>query len=98
MDSHSGFNQIQAAVLQGDYDSVYKAITFLENFVEEMKCKTISNNASIFPGKSAVDILSPMKWRKVEELYQRLVAIDEKLSELHLCAKSGDVEKLLNLF
>ncbi|XP_068739746.1 uncharacterized protein [Montipora capricornis] len=94
-DSHSGFNLLQAAVLQGDYDSVYKASNYIENFVEEMKSQRISNNASIFRGKSAVDILSALDCRKpghadIEKLYQRLVKIDETLNELHSCAKSGD--------
>ncbi|XP_068739602.1 uncharacterized protein [Montipora capricornis] len=101
-DSHSGFNLLQAAVLQGDYESVYKASTYLENFVEEMKSQTISNNASIFRSKSAVDILSALDCRKpghadIETLYQRLVEIDETLNELHSCAKSGDVEKVIEL-
>ncbi|XP_068751702.1 ankyrin-1-like [Montipora capricornis] len=102
-DSHSGFNVLQAVVLQGDFDSVYKASTLLENFVEQMKCETISNNASIFRGKAAVDILSSaMAWRKpghtdIELLYRRLVGIDETLNELHSCAKSGDVEKVIEL-
>ncbi|XP_068670403.1 uncharacterized protein [Montipora foliosa] len=102
-DSHSGFNVLQAVVLQGDYDSVYKASTLLENFVEQMKCETISNNASIFRGKAAVDILSSaMAWRKpgytdIEKLYRRLVGIDETVNELHSCAKSGDVEKVIEL-
>ena len=101
-DSYSGFNLLQAAVLQGDYESVYKASTYLENFVEEMKSQTISNNASIFRSKSAVDILSALDCRKpghadIETLYQRLVEIDETLNELHSCAKSGDVEKVIEL-
>ncbi|XP_068687495.1 serine/threonine-protein phosphatase 6 regulatory ankyrin repeat subunit B-like [Montipora foliosa] len=102
-DSHSGFNVLQAVVLQGDYDSVYKASTLLDNFVEQMKCETISNNASIFRGKAAVDILSSaMAWRKprytdIEKLYRRLVGIDETVNELHSCAKSGDVEKVIEL-
>ncbi|XP_068670168.1 uncharacterized protein [Montipora foliosa] len=101
-DSHSGFNVLQAVVLQGDYDSVYKASTLLENFVEEMKCETISSTVSIFRGKSAVGILSVLNWRKpghadIEKVCRRLVEIDETLNELHSCAKSGDVEKVIEL-
>ncbi|XP_068739630.1 uncharacterized protein [Montipora capricornis] len=101
-DSHSGFNLLQAAVLQGDYDIVGKASIYLENFVEEMKSQTISKKASIFCGKSAVDILSALDCRKpghadIEKLWQRLVAIDETLSELHSCAMSDDVEKVIEL-
>ncbi|XP_068739826.1 ankyrin repeat domain-containing protein 7-like [Montipora capricornis] len=67
-----------------------------------MKSQTISNNASIFRSKSAVDILSALDCRKpghadIEKLYQRLVEIDETLNELHSCAKSGDVEKVVEL-
>ncbi|XP_068716989.1 ankyrin-1-like [Montipora capricornis] len=102
-DIHTGFNLLQAAVLEGDYDSVWKASVVLENFVEEIKYETISNNASIFRGKAAVDILSSaMAWRKpghtdIELLYRRLVEIDETVNELHSCAKSGDVEKVIEL-
>ena len=56
-DEHSGFNLLQAAVLAGDDDTVAKASVLLEKFVEEMECRKTGEKASIFPGKSAADIL-----------------------------------------
>ncbi|XP_015765568.1 PREDICTED: D-inositol 3-phosphate glycosyltransferase-like [Acropora digitifera] len=57
-DEHSGFNVLQAAVLEGDYDTVTKASVHLENFLEEINCRKTGEKASILPGKSAADIFS----------------------------------------
>ncbi|XP_068670409.1 ankyrin-1-like isoform X1 [Montipora foliosa] len=101
-DSHSGINLLQAAVLKGDYDIVFKASSYLENFVEEMKYETISNSAPISPVKSAVDILSAIRNENaghgdISILYQRQLETHETLTELHSCAKSDDVEKVIEL-
>ena len=56
MDEQSGFNLLQAAVLEGKYDIVLKANGLLENFLEEMEHRKTGNNAKGFPGKTAVDI------------------------------------------
>ena len=67
IDEHSGFNLLQAAVLEDDDDTVKKASVYLESFVEGMKSRRTSENASFFPGKSAADILPIRKhwnfWR-----------------------------------
>ena len=57
MDKQSGFNLLQAAVLEGKYNIVLKANGLLENFLEEMEHRKTGNNAKGFPGKTAVDIL-----------------------------------------
>ena len=102
IDEHSGFNLLQAAVLEGDYDTVSKASVHLENFVEEMNCRTTGEKASIFPGKSAADILSAEKRTMgihflISRFYEELVEIEETLTKLHSCAKSNDVEMAIEL-
>ncbi|XP_067020801.1 uncharacterized protein [Acropora muricata] len=101
-DEHSGFNLLQAAVLEGDYDTITKASVHLESFVEEMNCRTAGEKASISPGKSAADILSAVK-RKMEshsligEIYEEFVEIEKTLTQLHSCAKSNDPEMTTEL-
>ena len=64
MDKQSGYNLLQAAVLDGKYNIVLNAHGLLGNFVEEMELVRTGNNAKHFPGKTAVDILSLIKIRK----------------------------------
>ncbi|XP_067020794.1 uncharacterized protein [Acropora muricata] len=101
-DEHSGFNLLQAAVLEGDYDTVEKASVHLENFVEEMNCRTTGEKASIFPGKSAADILAAVKGRMeshplIGEIYEEFVETEKTLTQLHSCAKSNHVEMAIEL-
>ncbi|XP_015778948.1 PREDICTED: serine/threonine-protein phosphatase 6 regulatory ankyrin repeat subunit A-like [Acropora digitifera] len=100
-DEHSGFNLLQAAVLEGDYDTITKASVHLENFVEEMNCRTTGEKASIFPGKSAADILLSVKRRRgilfISNIYEEFVETEETLTKLHSCAKSNDVEMAIEL-
>ena len=77
MDKQSGFNLLQAAVLDGEYNIVLNAHGLLGNFVEDMELVTTGNNAKHFPGKTAVDILSLIRRRKpsyysIERLYNAL--------------------------
>ena len=70
--------------------------------MEEMKCRTTGEKASIFPGKPAVDILSAFKGRKgshyrVGTLYKELVELDLTLTKLHSCVKRNDVETAIEL-
>ena len=103
IDKHSGFILLQAAVLEGDYDTVEKASVHVENFVEEMNCRTTGEKASIFPGKSAAEIWAAnIKWVKqshslVSTIYLNFVGIDLTLTELHSCAKRNDVEMAIEL-
>ncbi|XP_068717330.1 ankyrin-1-like [Montipora capricornis] len=80
-DSLSGFNVLQTVVLQVDDDIVCQASTVLDYFVEEMQWITIKKP----------------RHPRIEKLYKTLVDIDETINELHLCAKSGDVEKVIEL-
>ncbi|XP_015765569.1 PREDICTED: uncharacterized protein LOC107344436, partial [Acropora digitifera] len=103
-DEHSGFNLLQAAVLEGDDDTVTKASVHLENFVEEMNCRTTGEKASIFPGKSAADIWSAVKGRigihsstSISEIFKEFVEFKKTLTRLHSCAKGNDVEMAIEL-
>ena len=101
-DEYSGFNLLQAAVIEGDYDTVTKASVHLESFVEEMNCRTTDEKASIFPGESAVDILQAVKGRKeshslIGTIYKEFIEADLTLTELHSYARKDDVEMVIEL-
>ncbi|XP_015772601.1 PREDICTED: ankyrin-1-like isoform X2 [Acropora digitifera] len=101
-DERSGFNLLQAAVLEGDAETVRKAIVHLESFVEEMNWRITSEKASIFPRKSAADILATVKGKKEGHslfgiIYEQFVETDITLTELHSCAKRSDVEMVIEL-
>ena len=101
-DEHSGFNLLQAAVLERDYDTVTKASVHLESFVEEMNCRITGEKASIFPGKSAAEILSAVRGTKgshyrIGTLYEEIVETDLTLTKLHSCARRNDVEMAIEL-
>ena len=62
----------------------------------------IGNNAQLFPGKSAVDILSSLDKKspghaKIDKNYQEDVEKYKTLTELHHCARSGDAEMAVEL-
>ena len=97
MDKQSGYNLLQAAVLDGEYNIVLNAHGLLDNFLEEMELVTTGNNAKEFPGKTAVDILSLIKRRKpshhrIERLTNEW-AITSRLTELQWATCHDDVEK-----
>ena len=112
-DEHSGFNLLQAAALEGDNETVQKASVHLESFLEEMNGRTTGESASIFPGKSAYDILSVRTrkiWialRKFDEvaketektfdMYTEFVETEGTLTKLHSCARGNDVEMAIEL-
>ena len=88
--------------MEGDDDTVTKASVHLESFVEEMNCRTTGGKASIFPGKSAADILSAVKGRKeshsvIDKIYKEFVEAEKTLTKLHSCAKRSDVEMAIEL-
>ena len=102
MDGRTGFNLLQAAILEADYSIVSKASVLLEDFVEEMSVETTGNCAILFPGKSADEILSSLERRQpghsdIEKLYQGMVEEVKALNELHWCARSDDAEKVVEL-
>ena len=102
VDARSGFNRLQAAVFQGDYDTLRRAIIYLGNFVEDMNLQKIGSRAKVFPGKTALEILLATQnkgegYVKIEELYKEHVEKIIKLTELHLCKDDNDAEKAVEL-
>ena len=51
MDKQSGFNLLQAAVLDGKYNIVLNAHGLLGNFVDEMELVTTGITLNIFQGR-----------------------------------------------
>lgn len=101
VDRRSGLNLLQAAVFEGDYDTVLKAGVLLDNLVKEMNFK-MGNDAELFPGKAAVDILSSLEKKRkghenIDKLYEEEVEKYSALTELHRCSRSGDAEKAVEL-
>ena len=98
MDTQSGFNLLQAAVLDGEYNIVLNAYGLLDNIVEEMELVTTGNNAKDFPGKTAVDILPLIKRRKtshhrIERLYNEWAKDNSRLTELQWATRHDDAEQ-----
>ena len=102
MDRRTGFNLLQAAVLEADYGIVSKASALLDDFVKEMNAETTGRGANAFPGKSAAKILSSVERRlaghgDIDKLYQGMVGKVTTLNELHWCANRDDAEKVVEL-
>ena len=102
VDRRSGFNLLQAAVLEADYSTVSKASALLDGFMKEMNAETTANDANAFSGKSAAEILSSLERRQpghgnIDKLYQGMVEKVKTLSQLHWCANSEDAEKVIEL-
>ena len=102
MDKQSGFNLLQAAVLDGKYNIVLNAHSLLQNFVEEMELVKTGGNAKHFPERTAVDILSLKKIRKpshdsIERLYNEWAKDNSSLTELHWATCHGDAEQAVEL-
>ena len=102
VDRWSGFSLLQAAVLEGDYNIVWKAQALLDNYVKEMNFETTSSDAKLFPGVTAVDILLSLDPKKrghddIGKLYQKDVKKCSTLTELHRCVRSDDAEKAIEL-
>jgi len=101
VDKESGFNLLQAAVLEGNYNTVFEVHGLVGNYVKELNFEKTGSNAS-FPGKTAVDILKSLdKKRKghadIEKFFQDSVEIYNSLAELHLCTRNDDAEKAVEL-
>ena len=100
VDRNSGFNLLQAAVVEGNYDTVLTASVFLDNFVREMNFESTSNNAKIFPSKTACDIFSTLdnqEQAKIKELYDGAFEKFVTLTKLHQCRVTDDAEKAVEL-
>ena len=99
-DRWSGLNLIQAAAYEGNYDIIVKAIVSLDDPIREMNVESAMNNAKVAPGKTAYDILSDLhtpNHRKLKALFEETFEKVATLSELHNCAKTDDVEKVVEL-
>ena len=90
LDKRSGLNLLQAAVFQGDYDTVFKASSLLRvsRFLTEMNLKTRGDGETVFNGKSAIDFLSSLDDKnkdhaKIEKGYLAGVEKDLTMTELH---------------
>ena len=102
MDKQSGFNLLQAAVFEGDYDVVLKVHGLLDNFVEEMELVTTGNDANVFPGKTAVDILSLIERSRashnsIKRLYCEWAKNNRRLTELQWDVGHDDAEQAIEL-
>ena len=102
MEERSGYNMLQAYVLEGNYSNIENACVYLDNFLGEMSLKTTGNTAKLFPGKTAVDILSNLDKREqcyadIYELYQEYVKKVNTFTELHWCADRDDAEETVEL-
>ena len=98
MDKQSGFNLLQAAVLDGEYNIVRNAHGLLDDIIEEMELVTTGNNAKYFPGKTAVDILSLIKLRtpshdRIERLYKEWAKDNSRPTELQWGTCNDDAEQ-----
>ena len=105
MDEQSGFNLLQAAVFEGEYDIVSKAAGLLDNFAKEMERTKTGNNAKNFPGKTAVHILVSLTEREelnryqyhIKEIYQNLADDKSRLTELQRGTCNDDSELAVEL-
>ena len=102
MDKQSGFNLLQAAVLDGEYNIFLNTHDLLDTFLEEMELVTTGNNPKEFPGKTAVDILSLIKRRKpshhrIERLYNEWAKDNSRLTELQWTTCNDDAEQAIEL-
>ena len=102
VDARSGFNRLQAAVFQGDYDTFCTAIIYLGNFSKVMKVRKTGTQAKVFPGKTTLEILLALQdkgegYVKIKKLYNEEDEKIKLLTELHLCRDHNDSEKAVEL-
>ena len=102
VDRRSGFNLLQAAVFEGNYNIVRTACVLLENFTKAMNFETTREDTKVLPGKSAVDILTSFEKKTpghtdIINLSQEHVKLVTTLTELHWCARTDDGEKAVEL-
>ena len=88
MDTRSGFNILTAAVVEGNYNVVFKVHWLLSHFEIMMT--------------AVADTLANLKTKRpshhiIESLYREAVDIVNTLSELHRCKRGNDAEKAVEL-
>ena len=90
VDIRSGFNMLTAAVFEGNYNVVYKAVALLDNLGIQMGISvatdTLANLETKRPGH-----------HKIESIYRETVDKVNSLSELHQCKRGYDAEKAVEL-
>ena len=102
VDAQSGFNRLQAAAFQGDYETLLRAIFYLANDVQDINLQKTGSHAKVFPGKTALEILLALQDERegnveIERLYQEEVEKIDTLTELHSCQDNNDVEKAVEI-
>ena len=88
MDTRSGFNILTAAVVEGNYNVVFKVHWLLSHFEIMMT--------------AVADTLANLKTKRpshhiIESLYRKVMDIVNTLSELHWCERGNDAEKAVEL-
>ena len=88
VDTRSGFNMLTAAVVEGNYNVVFKAHGLLSHLEIMMTAvaDTLANLETKRPSH-----------HKIESLYRERVDIVNSLSELHRCIRGNDAEKAVEL-
>ena len=100
VDRRSGFNLFQAMVYEGNFQGVFTASVFLDDFVRELNFESTANNAKTFPSKTAHDMLSTLKKHdhgKIKRFCEETLEKIRTLTELHECVDNNDTEKAVEL-
>ena len=100
IDQRSGFNMLHAAVYEGDYNTVLAASVYVDNFLEEMDTLSTLDKATIFPAKTASDILHDLNKKgheNIKQLYREHAEKVATLTALHKCSDSNDAEMAVEL-
>ena len=100
VDRRSGFNLFQAMVYEGNFEGVFTASVFLDDFVRELNFESTANNAKIFPSKTAHDMLSTLEKHdhgKIKRFCEETLEKIRTLTELHECVDNNDTEKAVEL-
>ena len=100
VDRRSGFNLFQAMVYEGNFQGVFTASVFLDDFVRELNFESTANNAKIFPSKTSHDMLSTLENHdhgKIKRICEETLEKIRTLTELHECVDNNDTEKAVEL-
>ena len=96
----TGFNLLQAAVFEGDYEKVLTAGVLLDNFAREMNFESTANNAKTLPSRTACDMFSTLDKQghaKIKQFYEETLDKIRTLTELHQCGHINDAEMAVEL-
>ena len=90
VDIRSGFNMLTAAVVEGNYDVVFKAHLLRSNLEIPMVVSAVADSLANLKTKRP-------DYRKIESFYRETVHKVNTLSELHQCKRGNDAEKAVEL-